>query len=339
MQFCQRRMGSSRVVWIDNLKGFAIFLVTLGHVLIGLGADDSVPRNVIYAFHMPLFFGISGYLATWLLVVKRGDLIMSIAVALRFCVRKIHTLLLPYVLCPLLLWPLFYGYLFNDDYFVHTTRRIFVDNTALWFLPCLYILMVSMSVVAVVHGYMRRIPIWALLGCVQIILVVAFGITHNPFLRSAVSYFLPFSVGMYLAYNENLLSLCRKPFMIVVLMVLFFAACVGFVVLAFDQAQILCKAFRMLCGISSIPLMLVVFQSFKSSVFTSAVMAPVGRNTLVIYMFNSMPISYDKINVDYGFWAYPVAIAVASIIIAQGMLIKWLLRKSRILSFLFLGGK
>jgi len=337
MHFYRRRMGSERIVWIDNLKGFAIFLVTLGHVLIGLGAGDSVPKNVIYAFHMPLFFGISGYLATCLLLVKRGDLIMSISAALRFCVRKIHTLLLPYVLCPLLLWPLFYGYLFNDGYFLHTAQRIFIDNSALWFLPCLWILMAAMSVVSVVHGYMQRIPVWVLLGVVQMVLVAAFGLTHNPFLRSAVSYFLPFSVGMYLAYNENLVTLCRKPFVMVILMGVFLASCVGFVILAFDQGQTLCKAFRMICGISSIPLMIVFFQALKSSVLTSAVMAPVGRNTLIIYMFNTPLLSYDKINLDYGFWAFPVAIGVTSMIIVQGMLIKWLMRKSRILSFLFLG--
>lgn len=46
---------------IDTLKGLLIFTVVLGHVL--LGAIDGNPlRYLIYSFHMPVFFFISGYL-------------------------------------------------------------------------------------------------------------------------------------------------------------------------------------------------------------------------------------------------------------------------------------
>ncbi len=42
--------------WVDVLKGIAILLVVVGHVAGG------ELRNVIYMFHMPLFFFISGFL-------------------------------------------------------------------------------------------------------------------------------------------------------------------------------------------------------------------------------------------------------------------------------------
>lgn len=44
-----------RIEWIDILRGFAIFLVLLGH-------NNPPFINYIYGFHMPLFFVISGYL-------------------------------------------------------------------------------------------------------------------------------------------------------------------------------------------------------------------------------------------------------------------------------------
>jgi len=44
----------NRKYWIDNLKGFGIILVVLGHI-----ASPLSP--LIYSFHMPLFFTLSGY--------------------------------------------------------------------------------------------------------------------------------------------------------------------------------------------------------------------------------------------------------------------------------------
>lgn len=60
-----------RIEWIDYAKGIGIFLVVLGHVLrgladsVGLGYEQELQAidQWIYAFHMPLFFLLSGLLA------------------------------------------------------------------------------------------------------------------------------------------------------------------------------------------------------------------------------------------------------------------------------------
>ena len=58
---------------LDIAKGFGIILVVLGHCLIGLITSNYFPASVlwptlavwiIYAFHMPLFFVVSGHLAS-----------------------------------------------------------------------------------------------------------------------------------------------------------------------------------------------------------------------------------------------------------------------------------
>lgn len=46
---------------IDNLKGLLLLLVIIGHVLLGTLQENPI-RYWIYAFHMPLFLFISGYL-------------------------------------------------------------------------------------------------------------------------------------------------------------------------------------------------------------------------------------------------------------------------------------
>ena len=59
-----------REEWVDNIKGMAILLVVIGHVIDGFelnGIYGSAKYawntiDLIYSFHMPLFFMISGYL-------------------------------------------------------------------------------------------------------------------------------------------------------------------------------------------------------------------------------------------------------------------------------------
>jgi fucose 4-O-acetylase-like acetyltransferase len=67
----QRPQGRDQA--LDVAKGFGIVLVVLGHCLDGLVAGNYFPSNVlwptlaiytIYAFHMPLFFVVSGFLAS-----------------------------------------------------------------------------------------------------------------------------------------------------------------------------------------------------------------------------------------------------------------------------------
>ena len=58
----------NRIKYIDSIKGFAAVCVVLGHVVNGYwgsGADSVVYYvllNALYAFHMPLFFTVSGFL-------------------------------------------------------------------------------------------------------------------------------------------------------------------------------------------------------------------------------------------------------------------------------------
>lgn len=58
-------MRNNRIAYLDSLKGFAIILVILGHI-IQMWYDSDFTHNkvwlYIYSFHMPLFMFISGYI-------------------------------------------------------------------------------------------------------------------------------------------------------------------------------------------------------------------------------------------------------------------------------------
>ena len=52
-------MSKERVVWVDISKGIGILLVVVGHCL--NKENDIISRGLIYSFHMPLFFILTGY--------------------------------------------------------------------------------------------------------------------------------------------------------------------------------------------------------------------------------------------------------------------------------------
>lgn len=56
-------ISRNRISYIDQLKGIAIFLVVLGHVIEHNAGRDNFLWTLIYSFHMPLFMFVSGYLA------------------------------------------------------------------------------------------------------------------------------------------------------------------------------------------------------------------------------------------------------------------------------------
>src|SRR3954451_22012656 len=51
-----------RIEWIDRARGIGIILVVVGHALLST-STGAFARDMIYAFHMPLFFFLSGLLA------------------------------------------------------------------------------------------------------------------------------------------------------------------------------------------------------------------------------------------------------------------------------------
>jgi len=80
-------METKRLEYIDALKGFAIFLVILGHTII-LGHNGNFIYSIIYSFHMPLFFIISGFFFKSSLKLKPKD----------FLLKKSFQLLYPWAL-------------------------------------------------------------------------------------------------------------------------------------------------------------------------------------------------------------------------------------------------
>lgn len=133
-------LAQNRIAWVDYAKFIGIFLVVLGHTAIPTQAV-----NFIYAFHMPLFFFLSGYL----FVAEKFS-------SLSFFVKhRFSQLIVPYLcfsLITYLFW-LFAGRKFGSDaeadisvltpllgiFYATDTDNYLIHCGSLWFLPCLFL--------------------------------------------------------------------------------------------------------------------------------------------------------------------------------------------------------
>lgn len=52
----KKEIGKERIVWVDVAKTMGIFLVIAGHT-----SGNTAVNTIVYSFHMPLFFFLSGY--------------------------------------------------------------------------------------------------------------------------------------------------------------------------------------------------------------------------------------------------------------------------------------
>lgn len=59
---------NERAIWVDYAKAIGIILVVYGHVIRGIYNSDipldigfyETSNNIVYSFHMPLFFFLAG---------------------------------------------------------------------------------------------------------------------------------------------------------------------------------------------------------------------------------------------------------------------------------------
>lgn len=129
---------SNRVENIDVLKGIGILFMVLGHMHF-----SKTFNHYVYAFHMPLFFLISGYLYKKPALLKQAIW------------RKAKSLLIPYFSFGIgywILWVALHGKE-AENLFAPLRELLFngIDGlmyeSALWFLPTLFVAYISFALI------------------------------------------------------------------------------------------------------------------------------------------------------------------------------------------------
>lgn len=198
-------MDKGRTKWIDVAKGIAIILVVLTHILI----VGKVPIY-IYSFHMPIFFFLSGYLFTRARYETLG-----------LIKQKARTILLPYFAFSfityaywLLIERRFSGngldplQAFINIFLSQGTDKYLPYNPALWFLPCLFLVVVAFHLIDK-YTLEKRLLIFSMLGCAFIGYYAAMSLPNNIYWNLDV---IPvalvfYGVGYLCQYNRRFVQL------------------------------------------------------------------------------------------------------------------------------------
>lgn len=127
-------MAKSRILYIDILKLFTIYLVLWGHAIQHFQPDyrSSIIYQIIYAFHMPLFMMMSGYFAV-------SSMELS---AKRFFPKKFRQLLLPCISWGIVCWLVISSGLIHGEFHLEIIKLFtgwlgIIDN--FWFLKSCFI--------------------------------------------------------------------------------------------------------------------------------------------------------------------------------------------------------
>lgn len=189
---------SERIEFIDVFRGIGILLMIAGHINFGEKFD-----YFIHAFHMPMFFFISGYF------YKNKDIDFK-----SFIFKKIKSLLIPYIsfgVFHYIVWLIF----FREGNILRPLKHLLLDNTndmpiagALWFLTSLFL-------VDVIYYFLRKYVKISYVLNIIIFLIALFGCSYNLIFSFTLPWALDAAcVGIGLYHSAYLLKIHKEKFIV-----------------------------------------------------------------------------------------------------------------------------
>lgn len=134
---------NERIEWVDTAKGIGIALMVFGHISLDYG--QLWIKQIIAAFHMPLFFLIAG-----MFIPNHLDF----STALSYVEKKFNTIIVPYILWVLILCDgLSFRNIILMVYGSESSISTMKINGALWFLPCIFI---AFCIIAITFVFFDR---------------------------------------------------------------------------------------------------------------------------------------------------------------------------------------
>ena len=267
--------ASDRIAWIDVAKGVAMVAIIMGHL------DVSIVDRVVYPWHVPLFFIVSGFFLS-----LNGSL-------LEFLRKKAKSLILPFVYTAVfVVIALTMKAMLNGGDVIGTFRHMVIaaiygqgsvkgitpfdigNIGAIWFLEATFWAVL----------FVRLFNIW-IVGLVALISYVSAHYMWLPFnLQSGGLGALYVYIGHALYKKTKLLTVVNKP--------LLAAGAASFLVFyiinpKFFLVKNICSFWSVLASVLIVYSLLVSIKWLSGNRLVKAVGSVVGENTLVILCLHS----------------------------------------------------
>lgn len=321
---------------IDIAKGITIILVIIGHALVSLNGKvpkgfPSILMEVIYSFHMPVFFFLSGLLASKILNFKK--------IEWGFLASKAKRLMIPYFFCGalylLMKWAMskMLGIKGNTP----ALWKVFVGinpNYELWFLYVLFICFV----ISILLVRKKNIVIAIIIAAIA---SICFGfLTNDGFavlntVAKICKNTLFFVAGMYIGTNYE--SIKKKINWITALMSLpFFVA--ANIVIANTNIVILSNAAKVVSSFAGIIIVLWISLLLSNTVISRPAIG-LGKNSMCIYIISGFVLPViSKVLLDKIGTPYTLSVTISTILtIVISLLVSFVIKKIKYLRLLMFG--
>ena len=171
---------NKREAWIDWAKVLGIFFVCLGHFM----PSGNVLRIFLYTFHVPLFFVVAG------ITFKP---ISDFSHLKAYVLKLLSRIIVPYIIW-FVLSDILFVILGKELLYDFITKFLFLDgstiwNSALWFLPCFFIVSVFIATISIFAKKYMCICVGAILTILSLLIPNSFAISSmlGSFSFSAIS--------------------------------------------------------------------------------------------------------------------------------------------------------
>ena len=324
---------------ITIIKGIAIFLVILGHAISQTGQQErilSIVQQVIYSFHMPLFFFASGFLSLRLLDAKDWKSRIS------YGGSRTLRLLIPYFFMGVL-YMLVGAYYYKNPLIIGKETLIAMGkgtnpDSELWFLYVLWLITLASLVI------IRKETLWLWVVITGIFSIVSyFFASYSAMLHLFLFFVFYVVLGMAIrTCYEKLRPYLKKWYLCTLALLIFVAG---------NLLQILHPFFgtaggvvNIVTAVAGIVLFLVVSVGIADGVeeenFFRRGLILCGDYAMDLYII-AEPI---KVLVRIAFWErlqwnYLLCTALCFVIpvVATLVISRYVIRKRKVLSLLFLG--
>lgn len=326
---------NNRIDYIDEIRGFAILLVVVGHLIQFNGFPLTNPvLEFIYSFHMPLFFAVSGY------ITQKVTRIYNIKEYVLFIKKKFISLIIP-----MLIWLLVVNhFFFVEKWQIITLQEIInsIKSPGLWFLKMLFIILCFYGIF---NWLTNILKVKKILNITISLLPVALLTLTSVYVKlegtNLIMFSYAFYLGVMISKYSSIEGLCSKDFLCAI------TACI-FMLLSTQwdiKGNYIDDIYKLIISTSAFIICLNIFKKGRFNKRTKNALQTFGINSLAIYIIQFYLCHIDITKNVCNLLKIPsiilfiISIVLAIFICYKCIFIAKIIATNKYMSFLLLGKK
>lgn len=199
----------NRLIYADSLKGLLMILVIVGHAIQCLLIESYGTNhlwNIIYSFHMPAFFAVSGWLAYR----------VNKPVSFKACKRRFFQIMVPYII-----WRLIAIISTGSISYSGLITIISSPETGLWFLWTLFWICIFFMASQWLAQTIKIDDLYIILFCTIFLMGIMIAFDVRAFAFQYISYYFIFYVIGYVCRRFTITKYLNKYIIILIALLWF----------------------------------------------------------------------------------------------------------------------